>query len=52
MKNSGIFLKDEGNVYMKINERSKHKGQVPTIDKFVKFWASIWEDESEAPNKQ
>lgn len=49
MKNSGILQKDVGNLYKKTNERSKHKRQVPTIDKFVEFWAGIWKDKSETP---
>ena len=34
------------------NERSIYEGQVPIMDKFVKFWAGIWENESETPNKK
>ena len=34
----------------KTNERSECKGQVPTMDKFVKFRAGIWEYKSETRN--
>ena len=34
------------------NEKSKYKGQVPTMNKFVKFWTGIWEDESETSKKK
>ena len=32
-------LPDEGNFCKQTNERSYYNGQVPTMDKFVKFWA-------------
>ena len=51
MRNNSIFQKNEGNFYKKTNERSTYKGQVPAMDKFMKFWASIWEDESETSTK-
>ena len=35
----------------KKKEISKYKGQVPTMNKFVKFGAGISEDESETSNK-
>ena len=52
MKNNNIFQRDVGNFYRKTNERSKYKGQVPTMDKLVKFLADVWEDESETLNKK
>ena len=52
MKNNSIFQKNEGNVYTEKNEGSKYKGQVTTMNKFVKFWAGILEDESETTNKK
>ena len=33
MKNDSIFQTDEGNFYKKTHERSKYKGQVPTMAK-------------------
>ena len=51
MKNNSIFHKDEGNFRKKTNERSIYEGQVPAMHKFVNFWADIWEDENETPNK-
>ena len=38
MKNDSIFQTDEGNFYKKTHERSKYKGQVPTMDK---LWADM-----------
>ena len=38
MKNGSIFQKDEGNFHKKTHERSKYKGQVPTMDK---LWADM-----------
>ena len=53
MKNNSIFQKkNEGIFYKKKSERPKYKGQVLTMDKFGKFWAGIWEDECETPNKK
>ena len=52
MKNNSIFQKVEGSFQKKTNERSKYKGQVPTIDKFTNFWPGIWEDERETTNKK
>ena len=47
MKNNSISQKNEGNAYTEKNEGSKYKGQVTTMNKFVKFWAGILKDESE-----
>ena len=44
---NGKSRKDEGNFHKKTCERSKYKRQAPTMDKFMKFWAGIWEDEVE-----
>ena len=44
MRSNNIFQKDEGNFYQKTNKRSTYKGQVPAMDKLVKFRASIWEN--------
>ena len=49
---NSIFQKDEGNFYKKTREISTYKGQLPTMDKFAKFWAGIWEDQNETPNKK
>ena len=52
MKNNSIFLKGEGDFYKKTNKRSDYKGQVPTMDKSMKFLAGILENERETPSKK
>ena len=50
MKNNSILPTNEGNFQKKTNERSKYKGQVPIMDKFVKFWPGIRENETTNQN--
>ena len=51
LRNDSIFQKDERNFYRKVIERSEYTGQTLNIEKFVNFWASIWEDESTTPRR-
>ena len=47
-----MFRVNEGMFYRKINNTKERKGTVPAIDKFVEFWAGIWEDESSTPHRR
>ena len=46
IKNNRMFREDEGMFYRKINNTKERQGTVPDIEKFVDFWAGIWEDET------
>ena len=49
IKNNRMFREDEGMFYRKINYTKERYGAVPDIEKFVYFWAGIWEDEISTP---
>ena len=34
-----------------IRKGKEMKGKVPEMDKFVQFWAGIWEDETSTPHR-
>ena len=36
----------------KVNERSEYTGQTPNIEKFVNFWAGVWEDDSTTTHRK
>ena len=46
IKNNRMFKEDEGMVYKKTNSMKERKGKVPKIEKFLEFWAGIWEDKT------
>ena len=52
IRNNGIFQKDDGNFYRKVDETSEYTGQIPNSEKFVNFWTSIWEDERTIPHRK
>ena len=47
-----MFKEDEGMFYRRINGKKKRQGKVPEMDKFVTFWAGIWEDDNITPNRK
>ena len=38
--------------YRKANREKERKGKVPEMNKFVQFWAGIWEDETSTPHRR
>jgi hypothetical protein len=48
-----MFREDVGRFYRKINNaKGRRGGTVTDIDKFVEFWAGIWEDETSTPHRR
>ena len=52
IRNNRMFREDTGMFYRKINNTKERRGTVPDIDKFVQFWAGIWEDETSTPHRR
>ena len=52
IKNNRMFREDEGMFYRNINNTKERQGKVPDIEKFVDFWAGIWEDETSTPYRR
>ena len=52
IKNNRMFNEDEAMFYRKIDSNMDKKGKVPGINKFVEFWAGIWEDETATPDRK
>ena len=52
IRNNKMFREDEGRFYRKINNAKGRRGTVPDIEKFVEFWAGIWEDETSTPHRR
>ena len=52
IKNNRMFREDEGMFYQNINNTKEKQGTVPDIEKFVDFWAGIWEDETSTPYRR
>ena len=44
--NSGRHQK---NFFKKVEEGTKHVGQIPKMEKFIKFWGEIWEKDDRTP---
>ena len=51
-KNNRMFKENEGMFHRKANIEKERKGKVPEMDKFVQFWAGIWEDETSTPHSR
>ena len=43
------FEKDQKYFIEKVEGGTKHKGQIPEIEKFFKFWGDIWEKDDRTP---
>ena len=43
------FERDKRNLFKKIEGGVEHVGQIPEIEKFVKFWGDIWEEDDRTP---
>ena len=52
IRNNRMFKEDERRFYRNINCINNKKGVVPDMEKFVAFWAEIWEDETKTPHKK
>ena len=44
-----MFVQNEGTLCRQTKKLEKQVGRVPSIDKFIDFWAGIWEDDSKTP---
>ena len=47
-----MFYSNEGNFYKNAKEKTEFTRETPCIEKFVDFWAAIWEDDTQTPNTQ
>jgi hypothetical protein len=52
LRNNRTFKLDEGKLYRQMNKIADCEGTTPSMDKFVEFWGSIWEDNSCTPKKE
>ena len=52
IRDNNMFRDDQSKFYRSINTKQEQKGKVPNIDKFVNFWAGIWEDGTTTPHKE
>ena len=43
------FERDQKNLFKKVEGGTKHVGKIPEMEKFVKFWADIWEKDDRTP---
>ena len=42
-----MFLQDQKGFFRMLEGEEAHKGEMPEMEKFVKFWEGIWERERE-----
>ena len=42
-----MFLRDQKGFFRMLEGEEAHKGEMPEMEKFVKFWEGIWERERE-----
>ena len=52
IRDNNLFRDNQSQFYRSIEDKQENQGKVPDIEKFVKFWAGIWEDESVTPYKK
>ena len=52
IRDNNMFRGNQSQFYRSIEDKQENKGKVPDIEKFVKFWAGIWDDESVTPYKK
>ena len=43
------FERDQKNFFKKVEGRTEYVGQIPEMEKFVKFWGDIWEKDDRTP---
>ena len=43
------FERDHQNFLKKVEGGTEHVGQIPDMEKFVKFWEDIWEKDDRTP---
>ena len=51
IRDNKMFERNESNFYRDLNKNKEIIGEVPQVDKFVEFWADIWEDNAKTPNQ-
>ena len=47
-----MFQEDQGMFYRKMQQLSQRRGKVPKMEKFEEFWAGIWEDNTQTPQRR
>ena len=47
-----MFLRDQKGFFRMLEGEEAHKGEMPEMEKFVKFWEGIWERERERERKE
>ena len=45
-----MFLRDQKGFFRMLEGEEAHKGEMPEMEKFVKFWEGIWERERKEPH--
>ena len=45
-----MFQKDQKSFFRTLEKVKKHEGEMPEMEKFVKFWGGIWEQDEPTPN--
>ena len=49
-KDNIMFQKDQKNFFRTLEKVENHEGEMPEMEKFVKFWGDIWEQNEPTPN--
>ena len=47
---NNVFERDQKNVFKRIEDCTEYKGAMPEMDKVVKFWGGIWENDDRTPS--
>ena len=46
---NGNFERDQKNFFKIVERGTEHVGQIPEIEKFVKYWIDMWEKDDRTP---
>ena len=49
-KDNIMFQKNQKSFFRTLEKVEKHKGEIPEMEKFVKFWGGIWDQNEPTPN--
>ena len=47
---NNVFERDQKNVFKRIEDCTEYEGAMPEMDKVVKFWGGIWENDDRTPS--
>ena len=47
---NNIFERDHKNLFKRIEDSTEYEGAMPEMNKLVKFWVGIWENDDRTPN--